>query len=279
MIKMELHAGLCNQIFMIFATIAYSLKHKQDYVLYYDEIHNRTLDGKTPTYFSNLLKKIKDKTEINYDESLRLYNEPVFSYQEIPNLGDSFNIKGYYQSYKYFENYYNEILEITGIKNERETIKNEFNDLLKSKPLISIHFRIGDYYGLQANHPIMPPIYYEKALQYLESKINLQDYNIVYFCQKVDNLIISKYIDIINKNKKYNFHKISDEIPDWKQLLLMSMCEHHIIANSSFSWWGAYMAENDSKIICYPEIWFGPNLKHLDIQDMHPQSWHKILFK
>jgi len=59
-------------------------------------------------------------------------------------------------------------------------------------------------------------------------------------------------------------------------MLLMSCCNHHIIANSSFSWWGAYFNEKKEKIITYPKLWFsGNNAKH-NLKDLHPESWIKI---
>jgi hypothetical protein len=74
------------------------------------------------------------------------------------------------------------------------------------------------------------------------------------------------------------FQRASSEckIEDWRQLLLMSCCQHNIIANSSFSWWAAYFNDNSEKIICYPEQWFGLQLSNHNTSDMCPKSWNKI---
>ena len=74
------------------------------------------------------------------------------------------------------------------------------------------------------------------------------------------------------------FIKVDDSISDWKQLLLMSGCNYNIIANSSYSWWAAYMNTNEEKIVCYPDIWFGPkilcNRSHDEhMKDMFPYDW------
>jgi hypothetical protein len=71
------------------------------------------------------------------------------------------------------------------------------------------------------------------------------------------------------------FHFVRDTIADWQQMLLMSVCDHNIIANSSFSWWGAYFNANLGKVVCYPSVWFGPGVSH-DTRDLCPESWVKI---
>ena len=72
------------------------------------------------------------------------------------------------------------------------------------------------------------------------------------------------------------FIKADDKAVDWQQLLLMSCCQHNIIANSTFSWWGAYFNENKNKIVCYPDVWFGSKLAHNDTKDLFLDSWDKI---
>ena len=56
-------------------------------------------------------------------------------------------------------------------------------------------------------------------------------------------------------------------------MLYMSLCRHNIIANSSFSWWGAYFNSNKEKIVCYPSVWFGNNM---DTRDLCPETWIKM---
>ena len=77
---------------------------------------------------------------------------------------------------------------------------------------------------------------------------------------------------------KCRFVKIDHGITDWEQVLMMSLCHHNIIANSSFSWWGAYFNSHEDKIVCYPDIWFGPELTYYNLKDMHPAEWTKITY-
>jgi hypothetical protein len=69
---------------------------------------------------------------------------------------------------------------------------------------------------------------------------------------------------------------VNEEFEDWHQLLLMSLCRDNIIANSSFSWWGAYFNSHDDKIVVCPSIWFGKDAK-IDTSDLCPKSWHQIV--
>ena len=70
--------------------------------------------------------------------------------------------------------------------------------------------------------------------------------------------------------------KVKDDIPDWKQLLIMSICHHNIIANSTFSWWGAYFNTNPTKLVCYPNAWFGIKKQNYIMNDLFPENWKKI---
>jgi hypothetical protein len=62
-------------------------------------------------------------------------------------------------------------------------------------------------------------------------------------------------------------------LSDWEEMLVMSLCDHHIIANSTFSWWGAFLNTKDDKMVIYPERWFG---FHMDMRDRFPEKWIKI---
>ena len=139
-----------------------------------------------------------------------------------------------------------------------------------------MHFRIGDYVKNLAFHPVLNIEYYINALELLSNNIeNIDcDYDILYFGEERDTM---KIIENINKIKerlpKFNFIQCDFNIEDWEQMLLMSLCEHNIIANSSFSWWAAYFNDFSEKIVCYPSIWHG-SIDNVD--DLIPKSWVKI---
>ena len=77
---------------------------------------------------------------------------------------------------------------------------------------------------------------------------------------------------------KLIFTKADDNIEDWKQMLLMSCCHSNILANSSFSLWGAYFNSYKENIVCYPNVWFGHKLSKYNTKDIFKNNWHRIHF-
>jgi hypothetical protein len=273
-----LNSGLGNQLFMIFALISYCIDKASDYIIFYDK-------KKTRTYWDNMLEAFADKA-LEEDASGLVYEEPHFHYKEIPGFDNNIVLKGYFQTDKYFKHNLEQIKETMKLKEKQQAIASEYAYYFKKKT-IALHFRIGDYMGLQAYHCIKRPDYYIGALATLASKLtenneSISDYKILYFCQAGDNLIVDQYISILKNHFSdtyLSFVKVADDIPDWKQMLLMSCCNHFIIANSTFSWFGAYLSDAyDTKqaIVCHPLIWFGPLNANHNVSDLCPQDWISI---
>jgi hypothetical protein len=129
------------------------------------------------------------------------------------------------------------------------------------------------------SHPLLKLSYYKNCLNYIINKTNYDKYDILYFCEEKDNNLVLKKIDELkNDFKNLNFIKVNDLYEDWEQMLIMSLCKHNIIANSSFSWWGAYfnVDNEDNNIICYPNIWFGPKMQNHNLSDLFPPHFTMI---
>jgi len=261
MISCDLMGGLGNQLFQIFTAISYSISNNIPFVFLYS-----TSLGSRNTYWDNLLENIKCNTVTNPEQlPTNCFYAPSFRYTQLP-ISDNIRLTGgYFQSYKYFQNNRDAICDLCGIRGHKETVKSELMSNFNGK-LISMHFRMGDYKGKPEYHPILSFDYYNNAL----SQIKGEDYTILVFCEKEDEIAVKQIVGRLNT--KMHVEYVSFDIPDWKQLLMMSCCDINIIANSTFSWWGAYL--NDCPVF-YPSVWFGVRMTY-DVSDLFPKNWRKI---
>ena len=140
------------------------------------------------------------------------------------------------------------------------SLKKKYGDILKEN-LCSIHVRRGDYLGLPNHHPACPLEYYEEAMKQMDdSKIFLVFSDDFGWCK--ENFTNSNVI-FIEDNK------------DYIDLFLMTLCQNNIIANSSFSWWGAWLNQNENKKVIAPNKWFGKAIQH-NTKDLIPPTWKTI---
>ena len=208
-------------------------------------------------YQDNILRNIKLTNEIPNS----IYVEKAFTYDEIPNVEA---IDGYFQSEKYFVNHRTGILDLFEMPFKiKDYIDKKYKKLLEGNTC-SIHIRRGDYLKNPQYHPIQDLSYYEKAI----SKISKNNENVKF-------LVFSDDINWCKeKLKNINLTFIENE-KDYIDLYLMSLCKNNIIANSTFSWWSAWLNKNKNKIVIAPSKWFGP-AANLDSKDIVPESWEKI---
>ena len=280
MIYIELMGGLGNQLFQIFCGLAYSFENKIPF-----KINNNKLDKVSPldnislrpTYWDNFLINLS-KFTYNNNINLPVYREKTFfKYDKIPVIAQDFKLFGYYQSYKYFETQYKNIIKLIGLKERKQIIKEKYSNYFSNKNPISLHFRIGDYVKNLAMHPVLDIEYYIKSISFLKDKINNIERNnyILIFGELKDKEKIEQHIQQINVEfPNLEILICNYNIIDYEQMLLMSLCQHNIIANSSFSWWAAYFNNNSEKIICYPSVWNGSTN---ETQDLFPINWNKII--
>ena len=275
MIYLELMGGLGNQLFQIFCGISYALENNISFKIVKNKGDNVSpLDNKSlrPTYWHNFLCNLSKFTCDNIH--ILTYNVGSFPYNKIHNINKEFKIKGYFQSPKYFENYYKSIIELIELDKHKAKIKEKYKEYFTNK-IISLHFRIGDLKNNKGHGPVLNTQYYRNALKIILEKDNTCD-TILYFNEEQDNNTVENIIKDIKKSySQLNFIQCSYDIPDWEQLLLMSLCNHNIIANSTFSWWGAYFNKNPGKIVCYPNVWFGPKCNN-STRDLFPENWVKV---
>lgn len=293
-----LMGGLGNQLFQIFATISIAL----DLDTQFGFPDKEQLCSKRHSYWNSFLSRLKPflKTEqsiVNLIDG-KIVKETQFEYVDYRFerfINENILFYGYFQSYKYFEHNYQTICDLIDInyaKNELirkissvnvlknvDELNQEVDEFRIYDKVISMHFRVGDYKNIQDCHPLMPIKYYSNCLKYLsENGVDLKEYKILYFCES--NLNDLRHVSSIINNLKLEYNDLEfvrqSGLEDYEEMLLMSLCKHNIIANSTFSWWGAYFNDRQDKIVMYPNVWFGPSFQDKNTMDLNPPSWIKI---
>lgn len=255
MIIIQVMGGLGNQLF------------QWAYGKYLSEIYNIPVYLDASFYDRDTFRQFSLNKFSNISYNLIKY--PSEAPQDIIIIYDTFHysklnydsncnyyLGGYWQSEKYFvdiENIIRDNLKPT------ESIKNKLLAAYPTCNSVSLHIRRTDYLSLSSIHPIQPIDYYEKALKHIK-------YEHV--------LVFSDDIEWCKQNLKFNnmiFVENNDNIED---MWLMSLCNHNIIANSSFSWWGAWLNDNKNKTVVAPAKWFGEGY-YCDV-DVLPNCWIKL---
>jgi hypothetical protein len=188
---------------------------------------------------------------------------------DILNLPDGVYLDGYWQSEKYFA-------DIAGIIRQEFTVKTpqtgknkELAERMASCESVSLHIRRGSYTIPPYNsvHGTCSLDYYHRCVEYLSQKVKNPHF-----------FIFSDEPEWARDNLKLHYpttlvdHNSADK--DYEDLRLMSQCKHHIIANSTFSWWGAWLNQNPEKIVLVPKRWFKSG--DYDTKDLIPDKWIKV---
>lgn len=270
MITTVLMGGLGNQLFQLFTLMSYAETHRQEFFL--EDVPAQREDR--PFYWNTFLASLRKYLKPTV--TLPIYQEPGFHYEPIlhyRHIKQPFKLLGYFQSYKYFQTNEETIFEHIKLKETlaktREKYPFDFSDF------ISLHFRVGDYKHLPDHHPVLPLSYYTSGLNVMMRMTSAR--RVLYFYEADDKDHVDEYIRLLKPLfPEMSFISIDHSIPDYEQLSIMACCSHQIIANSTFSWWGAYFNVTPDKIVTYPSKWFGPAQGNKDTTDLFPTTWIKI---
>lgn len=201
---------------------------------------------------------IKNHLPLIQENPISIYNPKLLQYNE--GLFD-----GYFQCAQYYENIRDKLLK-DFVPNKKPNQQNEkMLKKFKTTNSISLHVRRGDYVKLQHYHGLCDIDYYKKAIEFIASKVSNPHF-----------FLFSDDIPWVEENLKIDFPYT---IIDYNQgsdspwdMWLMKNCYHNIIANSSFSWWGAWLNENPDKIVIAPQVWMANGRK----TDIIPINWVRI---
>jgi len=214
----------------------------------------------------SLLKKwFKIPNKFIFHEKSLLFDHNVL------DITSTVLLNGFFQSEKYFSSIRETFLNIFKFPSLNEPIL----DIIKSKMLncnsVGIHVRRGDFVSSAKTnkfHGICDVHYYQRAVSMFDTKLN----NPLYF-------FFSDDIEWVSQHLIFNGRcSIVDTryLPHWVDMYLMSICKHNIIANSSYSWWAAWLNQNEAKLVIAPSKWFEDVSMNLQTSDLYPNEWIKI---
>ena len=209
-----------------------------------------------------ILKKIiKSRYFTEYVEGSARFDKNFY------NLRGDVYLVGYFQSEKYFIDIRSDLFKQFRFKNKPSSDNIKIIEEVKKTNSVSVHIRRGDYISnnnASGFHGFQGIDYYRKAINIIESKINNPKYFVfsddIGWCK--NNLSLDKNVIFVSNEEGH------------EDLRIMTYCKHNIIANSSFSWWGAWLGNNSDKVVIAPKAWF--RSKEVDSSDIIPSRWQRI---
>jgi hypothetical protein len=296
-LKLQLSGGLGNQLFQISAGKYFSLlwdrplridkfQLKRNFAPHHSSISSFSLVGKEEFGFSPFLQswflaiEIAKRLRVNakfierlvgtVEKKLKIhrsrdlgYEEPLESVPKIPNV-----VVGYFQTWRYAQALFDEgksFREDLTLKDPSPWFQTLAKDVLGAEP-VSLHVRRGDYTAASGAFGLLGEEYYYQAIRKLKQ---LHPSNLFWvFSDEPDTAreLLSRQVD-----SKFVFLDAPPSSDPAESLILMSMCSAHIVANSSFSWWGAFLGKGGPVIA--PEKWF---IGSPDPIDLIPPQWHRV---
>jgi hypothetical protein len=250
-----LHSGLCNQMFKVAAAYAHAKRNGYTLAIRVRHAGDRNLLAYLPQlkpYF------------IPSSTNSAVWNEPGFSYTTIPT--EAQQLGGYYQSPRYFDEVRDEVCALFDPPQKEEISRRHVATLEGIKRGgIAVHVRRGDYLLHPQKHGILTMVYYEKAVATARERLG----NPV-----APLFVFSDDLPWCRAQPLFAGATFVDEPVDYIALYIMSQFQTIVIANSTFSWWAAYMGPR-SKTVIAPDRWFGP-LGPQDFNDIYLPSWIRV---
>lgn len=259
--------GLGNQLFMVAATYAFAKTLGQRY---YVDMHNHSLiqGHMFNTYTDSIFWQIPlaplDRIFVIKDLIANRGYDSVYLADDRYNYSkfeiDPYNKKmiyivmdSHFLAYQYFDYYYQDLIQLFTLPTDKaahlEQLVAQYVTSSKNLPTVALHVRRGDYLTLTNSYVQLGTAYYKHSL---EKFANLPAFKLVVFSD--DIIWCQQELPQVANCQEVSY--IPQEIEDYYALFMMSRCDHLIMANSTFSWWGAYLNTNLQKRIIFPETWF-----------------------
>lgn len=296
MIVTEINGGLGNQMFQYACGRALALQRNE--MLYADInslIHAKTTADFTARPFElNIFdaqisilpdkirarffpKAIPLKVLYKWILQYRIYTEPAFYFNAgITQQNGNVFLRGYWQTEKYFTDAEAAIRKDFTFRKKINPETGAIAAEIKKVNAVSLHVRRGDYVSsASANsfHGLAGLDYYKKAIGIIKEKMP----DAAFYIFSDDSAWAEEHLAA--GNEKMTVVKHNTGTDNWQDMYLMSICNHHIIANSSFSWWGAWLNNKKDKIVIAPEPWFANKALNDQTNDLLPGGWIRITGK
>jgi hypothetical protein len=290
MIIVKLMGGLGNQMFQyaVAHSLCFASKNKLRVDLDFFQQHDESTDAFTARVFElNIFKQIqiqsakRNTLNLFLKEKLfyRLMRKICYPHRKIirqtscnlpifPVNTKNLYLEGYFQSEKYFRHIRKTLLSNFTFPQLDERNRTVLRLIENSENSVNIHIRRGDYTkkAIMDYHGILPITYYETAIRHLSGQTSG---NLNFFVFTDDPQWVRHHFLFID-----NVHIIEGNTgkDSWKDMDLMTHCKHHIVANSSFSWWGAWLCRYEDKIVIAPERWNKAMSTEMT-KDLIPDKW------
>lgn len=178
-----------------------------------------------------------------------------FDFSQV-SRNDSVYYDGYWQNEKNFMHIRKKVLDTYTFSPFTDNKNTELSEKIKNKTAVSCHVRRGDYLK-EPNMCVCTPDYYARAITNMNARVNPELYCVfsddMQWCR--ENLV-----NLIGRDKEIVFVDWNKGVNSFRDMQLMSLCKHNITANSSFSWWGAWLNRNEYKIVIAPKKWIAGNI-------------------
>jgi hypothetical protein len=224
----NIHSGLGNVLFQIATGLAYSLENDKEYAIFNNSF-GHTSHINNNYYFRNIFKNIKRINE-NHENFKTLNQSDAVLWKLEKNSIDNICLNGYFQGDKHFLKH-------------KDYIRNTFSldtHVFKTKTC-AIHVRRGDYLSIPHVYKEVGMDYYKEAMSRMPNDVRFLVFsNDIRWC--IENFSKFNNVEFIKENNPY------------KSMSMMASCDHQIIANSTFSWWAAYLSKKQGSVIA-PKNW------------------------
>jgi hypothetical protein len=260
---------LGNQMFQCAALIGIAKYRDYDYCIP-DNSSNRDYGGYHQHELQGCFKMSEFDGKYGYvDGDVVQLDQYHFCQELMDECPDNCTLFGYFESEKYFKHVEGEIRNNYQFKDEIIESCLKYGESILDENPVAVTIRRGDFLAPHNvnRHKVCGIDYYEKALKKFDNRSILVFSDDIEWC-KEQTIFTSRDCKFVENNSKiYKGHF---------DLCLLSMCNDFIIANSTFTWWGAWLSKNKNKKVIAPKEWFGPELKHHILDDQIPEEWERI---